>query len=318
MRLLLLVVLLGGCPRTPPDPDGPPRRLVVSERFDGPAGRGYGAAVAFVGDEVRIGAPWQGPGAVYGPDGMVLSGTDGDRLGETLLGGSTLYAGAPGRGEGGALLDGSGTEVITGAAGEALGGAPVLHGGVLVALGLSGPQGEGVEWQPDGRLWSLASVSLAAGADPVLLGGLRSGGIAWPGGSLPGPSALGRGLAGCDLDGDGDEDLVIADPLTGRVDLHVVDDLGSLDLSAPTHRHDLGPGAGRVVACLDGGVVVGAPDRLAGAAVAWLRRPLTDDPPSWVLGRTGGSFGHSLAVGSRGVLVGDPASSEVRLLVGAD
>jgi len=313
-----LTLASAACPgRQEPDLAEAPRRFTVEDRLTGPAERGFGAAVAWEGSEPRVGAPWQGAGAVYGPQGVLLEGVDGDRLGETLLGGASLVVGAPGRAGDGALLDASGQVTIAGQSGEHFGGAPVQHGDELVALGLSGAVGSGgTSFSPQGGLWSLASVQLSQGAEPVLIGGLRSGGVAWPSGRRDRPGALGRGLLGCDVDRDGDQDLVLADPLTGHVDVHVLDDPSALDLDAPTRRWELGPGAGRALGCVAGGVLVGAPDQPRGGAIHWLRNPLESDPPEVIFGSSG-RLGHSLAVGPERVLVGDPRLGEALILAPA-
>lgn len=314
-RFLLLLLALGAC-RGDPAPQAPPERLEEARRLTGDATRGFGAAVAFVDGSLRVGMPWHGPGEVWSEAGPVLTGQDGDRLGETLLGGGRLIAGSPGRGEGGALVDASGAVVLAGAAGERLGGAPVQHGDEVVAIGLTAVVGAGSRWEPPGPLWSLVSLDMD-GQGPVLVGGLVSGGVAWPGSVRAGSGALGRGLLACDLDGDGDDELIVADPLDGRVQVHAGD---LLRLDAPDHELVLGPGAGRTLACLRGGLLVGAPDASGGGALAWVREPLRADPEDavWIRGGAGSRLGHALAVHEGQVAVGDPGRGEVRVLVGAD
>lgn len=316
MRLGLLAASLGlvGCTGGRGEEDAP-RRWEEVRRVSGSAERGYGASVAYVGSKLHIGEPWQGPGRVHDEDGPVLTGEDGDRTGESLLGGERLVVGRPGRTDGGAVVDLTGAVLIQGDPGEALGGAPVLHGDELVALGASGVHGASTRWTASSPLWSLVSARLD-GTSPSLVAGLLSGGVAWDGGELAAPGALGRGLTACDLDGDGDEDLILSDPLSGRVQLHLIDDLASLDLDRPSHEILLEPGAGRSLACFRGGLWVGGPDQTVSGAVWWIRRPLqaTVEDAELIRGPAGSRLGHAMAIATDEVAIGDPGRGEVRVL----
>lgn len=313
--LLGLVVVVSSACRGRGAAEEAPRRWEEAARLTGPVERGYGAAVAWVGADIRVGAPWHGPGRVYDAAGaVVLEGVDGDRLGETLASGRSLAAGAPGRAGGGALVDESGEVLVAGPPG--FGGAPLWHAGELVGLAPDTARGRTTSISYGEPVWSLASLA-PAGPDSqaVLVAGRVAGGLLVAGRALPASGALGRGITACDVDQDGDDDLVLADPSTGRVDVHVIDDLSDLDLEMPQASFSLGRGAGRSLGCVFGGLWVGAPDLEDGGAIAWIRRPLEAGAEvEWTRGGGGSRLGHSLAVSGTEVLVGDPGRGEVRHL----
>ena len=302
------MALLGGC--RAPDEDGfrrAPRDWHLDATLVGEASRGFGLAVGMAPEGTpRIGAPLRGA-RLHAGESVRLEG-DGF-LGAAVAGD---LVGAPGQGSGGRILDGSGATVAEGAAGRRLGTALIQGPGGWTALDGRGVVGAGA-FEAGERLWSLAWVDLD-GRGGQAIAGRAVGGLAHAGGRLEGPATLGRGLTGCDLDADGDDELVVGEPGTGRVFLYRVDDLDGIDLGVPDATLDLGAGAGFAVACVRGGLLVGAPDRPGGGAVAWVRRPLEDpDGVRWLAGRPGGRLGHALAVGGGRILAGDPGSGEVRV-----
>lgn len=321
LGIAMALVLLVGCRAVGEDGFRDlPRRWKVEQTLSGDAERGYGAAVAWEGDEIRIGEPWQGPGRLHDEDGVLLTGEEGDRLGEALLWNEQLWIGAPGRGEGGAILRGlTGRVEHTGVPGRELGGALAWHEGSVLGLTTRGFRAGFGSFQLSKRVWSVAVLQPApaarsTGSEVVL--GLASGGFG-PYLELESTTVggtLGRALLACDVDLDGDDDLVAGDPVAGEVRVYVWDGLGPLDPTAPTRTHALGPGAGFALACLRGGVLVGAPHRSGGGGVAWLAEPLTDGDPQWIEGQAGGSLGFALSVGPGRVLAGDPGRGEVVIL----
>lgn len=311
MRLVFVSLGLIAC--TAPDADGfrrLPGSWAVERVITGDAARGFGAAVAVdAGGDVLVGAPWQGPGRVHRGSEIVLEGVDGDFLGSALVGGEALLVGAPGRA---AVVDAQGAALLEGEADSWVGGAVVRHAGGVAAVGRSGVFGAG-GFEVGERVWSLAAVRLD-GRTTDLVAGLASGGVAWATDRRVASGAIGRGLLACDVDLDGDDDLVVADPLAGTVAVFVLDELSALDLSAPTRRHDLGAGAGRSLACVRGGVLVGAPEQ-SPAGIAWIRRPLEATDVRWLSAAASpSSLGFSIAVGGGRAVVGDPERGEVLVL----
>jgi hypothetical protein len=310
-RLAACAVVLVGCARA--DAQGfrfVPGSWSVERVVAGDAAAGFGAAVAFAEDRTPwVGAPWQGPGRVFHGDAVFLEGVDGDFLGTSLLGGPDLLVGAPGRS---AVMGIDGGVVLQGEAERWAGGAVVRSGAGVAALGRGGVVGEGA-FDVGERLWSLVTAELD-GRSSTVIAGVASGGVAWRDGRAVADGALGRGLAACDLDGDGDDDLALADPIAGRVAVFVVDRAADLDLARPDRVHDLGPGAGRSLACVRGGLLIGAPER-SPAGVAWLERPLADGEAAWIEASAArSSLGFSLAVGQGRAAAGDPGRGEVWVL----
>ncbi|MFK7929549.1 MAG: hypothetical protein AB8H79_15235 [Myxococcota bacterium] len=320
MKWLILLGLAGGCRTKVSDAfDTLPRRWDVADTLRGPSENGYGAAVAWLDGEPIVGAPWHGPGRLYGSSGVLLEGQDADRLGEALLGGAELWVGAPGRGDGGAVLRGlSGQVVEQGEAGEGLGRGLAEHDAGVVALSRRGyrPLGSATVATPT-PTWSILSInpSRDSPVNGTILLGYSSGSVGLAEASTtPRPTALGRSMLRCDLDQDGDDDVVIGDPLAGRVQFYVIDSMGAFDVDQPTFVQDLGPGAGFALGCVKGGVLVGAPDRPGGGAVAWLREPLTSQDVTWIEGEAKGKLGHSISVGPGRVLIGDPGLGQAWIL----
>jgi hypothetical protein len=165
-------------------------------------------------------------------------------------------------------------------------------------------------WESDEPLWSLAV--LRAGRRTHLVAGRVAGGVQIDGRSLGGAGALGRGIASYDLDGDGRDELILGDPRSGRVEIHVVEDPATFVVDAPRVAHDLGVGAGSALLCIGRGLAVGAPDRLGGGGVAWLRAPL--DPrraAEWLDATAGVHGGHALAYRDGWLYAGDPGAGRV-------
>lgn len=306
--IALAALVLLGCQRsdelgfTPADFD-------VATVLNGPADAGYGAALAVGADGVvRVGAPWGVGGGLFRAEELVLPSAPGEWLGAAIVGGSRVLVSAPGRGGGVVLREGGRLEV-EGGPDDRLGSRLVQVDGELASIttyGVSGPAG----WRVDEPLWSLTAVAL--GGRSMLVAGLRSGGVATAGGAIRAGGALGRGLTACALIDDDREELVVADPLVGRVQIHRVAADGTVDLAAPIVRHDLGPGAGASMLCIGHGLAVGAPDRVGGGGLAWFAEPLDPEAtPLWIEGVAGVRAGHALAFGAETLFVGDPGAGRV-------
>lgn len=309
--IVLAVLVLLGCQR--PDELGfTPADFDVVTVLNGPANAGYGAALAVGADGVvRVGAPWGVGGGLFRAEELVLPGAPGEWLGAAIVGGSRVLVSAPGR-DGGVVLREGGRVEVEGGPDDRLGSRLVQVDGELASVttyGVSGSAG----WRGGEPLWSLTAVDL--GGRSTLVAGLRSGGVAIAGRAMRAEGALGRGLIACELIDDDREELVIADPLVGRVQIHRIDASGTLDLAAPIVRHNLGPGAGASMLCIGGGLAVGAPDRVGGGGLAWLAEPLDPEArPIWVEGVAGVRAGHALAFGAESLFVGDPGAGRVVVL----
>ncbi len=317
--LVVLAVAAAGCRRG--EADRTPRGFEPVRVVSGPVDAGFGVAVAFDADgALWVGAPWAADGGLFREEQRVLAGEEGAWLGAALAGGGPVRAAAPGL-RGGVVLDAAGAVVAEGEPGDRLGSRLIVVDGAPVSIGrrgVVGPRG----WATDERLWSLAALRLDDAV--VLVAGQAAGGVQIDGRAVPAEGATGRGLAACDVDGDGRDELIVADPRAGRVAVHVVADPTRFTLDDPAAVHALGPGAGLALLCVGRGLVVGAPDRVGGGGAAWLRRPLTDDPPAWLDGVPGTNAGHSLAwspppdaggATEPGTLaVGDPAAGRVVVL----
>lgn len=307
---LTVGLLAVGCRRSSPDDLPTPVDLRLSDRLDGPAEAGYGAALAFdAAGVLLVGAPWGDGGGLFRDEERVLAAEPGDWLGAAIVGGQQVRVAAPGRGAG-QILDLEGRVVEEGAPGDRLGSRLVATRRGVASItrgGVSGPDG----WRSDARLWSLTVVR--QGRRETLVAGRAEGGLEIGGRLVQGASALGRGIAACDLSGDGVPELILGDPLTGRVAIHAGGDLDALNLVAPIVAHDLGPGAASAFACAGRSLFVGAPDRVGGGGVAWLRQPLQERAaPVWLDGMPERqNLGHAVAYDGARLAIGDPGQGRV-------
>lgn len=230
-------------------------------RLEGDPESGWGHALAWVGEELAISQPFAAPGAVLREDGSAwLSGEGQDLLGLSLAGGESLVVGAPrAQGDGAVLVDGQpvlqGGGVGWGVVRQPEGVAALASGGCVQST-----QAEG--WCVGERLYSLASVQLAQDAEPVLVAGMVRGGLAWEGAVHPRgepDQELGLAVVGCDLDGDGDEDLVVGSPGIHQVHAWLVDALPD-ELPDPDVVFEGEGRFGHALACSPDGLWVGAPE----------------------------------------------------------
>jgi hypothetical protein len=153
-------------------------------------------------------------------------------------------------------------------------------------------------------LWSL--IAIDGGASWAA--GLANGGVVVNGRTTVGPGAWGRGLAACDLgEGRGDE-LVVGDPLSGRVSVHRAGDLAA-GSNEPLVTLELGVGAGAPLVCQRNTLWIGAPAR---SELIVLEDPL-GRARQRILKGDGGRFSASIAVDGDQLLVGDPESGVARL-----
>lgn len=308
LAVAAIVTLLAACDRRRGE-EPTPMGFDAERAFSGPVDAGYGAAVAVGPDgAVRVGAPWDEGGGLFREAERVLVGAPGDWLGAAVVGGADVLVAAPGR-SGGVVLSEDGTVVIAGQVGARLGGRLARAPDGLVSIGAAGVVGPG-GWLSEEPLWSLAV--LRSGRSVHLVAGRAAGGVQVDGRRVDAAGSSGRGLAACDLDGDGRDELVLGDPRTGRVEIHVVADPATFTLGAPTTVHELGVGAGSAILCVGRGLAVGAPDRLGGGGVAWLRAPLDlRRAPDWLDATAGVHGGHSLAYADGWLYAGDPGAGRV-------
>lgn len=311
----LFVLMLAACPGRNGKNDAP-ARFDELERISGPAEQGFGASVAWVRDDLYIGAPWYGSGKVFLRDSLVLEGESADRLGEALAGGDRLRIGSPGRGEGGAVVGSDGSVLYEGQAGDHLGGSPFVWGKETWFLTSEGARSEARTLSVDGMPWSSAVGAFDGSTEQWVLG-LVGGGVSWEGGRRAGPVGWGRTLVACDVDQDKDDELVVADAASGEVFVFAIDSLAEFSSAEPTARFSLGRGAGLAIDCFRGGLLVGAPSLAGGGAIAWIRRPLQDDfdDVTWIRGGQGSRLGHAIAVADDKIAIGDPGRGQVRILV---
>ncbi len=278
----------------------------------GPAGIGYGHSVAWVGESLAVGAPVDASGGHVFIDGaLVLTGEGSDFLGSALVGGEALIVASPRHGGGrGALLDRDGQTLWAGDEAVGLGSRPVRHREGLAALRVGGVVSQaGDGWSESGRLWSLASVDLGAGAQLVagrVDGRLSVSGLAL--GPADAASELGYSLSPCTIGGE----TMLAVGVPGRDEVRLlgsVDEAGMAD--AIVIRGHARTRFGHAVLCQDGQLWVGAPS--GAGAVFHVPDPLSGELGwSWTAPGPHEQAGFALDRSPSGILAaGAPGSNRV-------
>ncbi|MCO4744139.1 MAG: hypothetical protein KC912_05085 [Proteobacteria bacterium] len=291
------------------DPSGA-FRLIRTE--SGPPDRGFAHALAWWGDDLAVGAPL-GPSPGVWVDGeQRISGPADSFTGSAL--GPELVA-SP-RDGGGKVLGQTGEVLWAGTGDESAGSHPVATARGIASVRVDGVMLDETLLETPERLVSLAAGDFGSGEQ--LVGGLRGGGLWTEAGTIPGELEVGRALALCDMDEDGDLDLAVGAPGQSRVLLFLVDNLADVDLSQPTAVLTPPQGrAGQALACAGAALVVGAPQAYDGAGwVGWYAAPLSLDlAVASQKGQRRESLGFSLAVSPAGlVAAGAPGEGGVYVL----
>lgn len=308
---ILLLVAAASC-RRGGGPEDPPASFRIVETLSGPSEAGYGASVAFdAQDQLWVGAPYGLEGGLFRREHQVLAGLPGAFLGASVIGEPEVLVSAPGLGQ---ILRADGTVAWQGDPGRREGQRAVWTSDGLLSIGHTGVVGPG-GFDSVAQLWSLVEVRHRRGAS--VFAGRIDGSLMGSHGVVPGGGALGRGLAACDLSGDGSEELIVADPVRGRVQIHAMRTVSAaeeLSLDTPVASHSLGEGAGLAFGCFEGGLLVGAPDR-RGGGVFWLIAPLESGSPAIRIDGISGVYaGHAIGVSESSVAVGDPGAGAVLVL----
>lgn len=288
---MMFLVWPFGCP----EPEPPPVERATWEKqstIKGSRETGFGLAVAYGPTQLALGLPLTVPARVVAADGTEIA-RGGDFFGSSIRShGDTFLVGS---------LDAA---------------APVAHRGEIASISgrtVSGDHG----WTDEARLWSLVSGRFD-GVTETLIAGRVDGMLSVEGQPLAqaGTGELGHSLAACDLDADGDDDLVVGVPVPGEVRLYLTDDPWELDLGSPHHVFAAGGRLGHAVACSSGWVLGGAPeyDERSGRVVG---APVDDlDSPLFVNGVAEARLGASVSVRPDGkrIAVGAPGIGEVWVL----
>ena len=302
MDVALLALLIFGCARRADEGlwvEHAGKNWTTTRTASGGLGDGFGYSLAFGGDQLLLGLPFAVPGRVVTIDGdEVLVGEGRDYLGSALAYGDHWLIGAPGAFDGrGAVYDELGVVLLKGEEKEGLGGKPIVHGqgfAVLKHRGVVSTLDDG--WGVQRRLWQLCSGDFDGDGKPTLIAGIVGGGLSVSGVEVSPPAQTGDfgfALAVCELDGDGDDDLVVGAPTPGRVYLYLTDD--PRDLPPPERILDIGARGGQALVCASGKLAVGAPG--GGGRVWWFGDPLQGDGELVVEGESSlAAMGAALAI----------------------
>ncbi|TNE87451.1 MAG: hypothetical protein EP330_18480 [Deltaproteobacteria bacterium] len=325
MRLLALALALTGCggkcepmPEVPGDGidqdcDGgdPSGAFRVLATYEGAPDLGFGHDVAFWPEGLAIGAPLgELPGVFLGNE-RVLTGPPHSFAGSSVRDGLVAVP----RSGAGEIWDAQGQVAWTGAGTTPGGGAARRTSAGFASLHPDGVRlGEAFTATPS-RPVSLLVADFGSGEQA--LAGLLGGGLWVEGRVLGEERELGRGLAACDFDGDGDRDLAVGRPASNLVDVFLIDDLATLDLTAPSGTvHPPEGRAGHAVACSEDGLVVGAPQ--AGGGAGWVgvyEAPLVLDlPRASLAGARREGLGFAVAGSGARIAASAPGEGRVYLL----
>ncbi len=290
---------------------------------------GFGHAV-WLGERLLVGAPFSGERVGALPDGAAYTfdvtwasdATLDASSGGRLAGGPSAALGAALASDpAGTWIAAPGAGTLVDAAGAVVLEVPELGGAVAARDGRLAVRTRDGAWA-DGRSSALGrrAEALAWLADGTLVVGHRHGEVAVRVGARTIARAslvdeAGAALLVADVDGDGDEDLVVGAPGSGRV--YVVDPADPPASFDPSTA--IGPGDGRFGAALGstaaGVLEVGAPMYGADAQGAVYRLDGLGPPSILAIGESAGaSFGAALHGTPRGLAVGAPGAGLVRVL----
>jgi len=333
MAAPLLVLLMTSCAQNATQTDAPPQ---VSADADADAdtdsdadtdadtdadplmgstdGEGFGAAVAFVGTDLYIGAPHGEQGRVvrYQAGKLTPVVTAGGRTGSALAGGDDLLIGAPLTNSGsGAVLAVDGSTLLTG---ESAGLAVAWADDWLAATATgwqSAADGETTPARPaslaalsDGVAWTVG-VGMLTGDIALVAGGLRFT-------RLSAQDEAGFALAVGDVDGDGQSEWILGAPGAGRVDV-----LSAVDLSIEATLSGTGRfGAALAAGDVDGDgitdLLIGSPtagESLEGAATLYTSGDLSAPAATFSGTTAGDQLGFAVAVAPGVLALGAPGSA---------
>lgn len=277
-------------------------------------GEGFGAAVAFVGEDLYIGAP-------HGDQGRVLRYRSGKledvveadgRAGSALAGGSALLIGAPlTDGGSGAVLDVDGSTLHTGSSA----GLAVAWADEWLAATATGWQSATDSGTTPARPASIAALS--DGSSWTVGVGMLTGDVALVAGGLSfarlsDQDEAGFALAAGDVDGDGQVEWILGAPGAGRVDV-----LSAADLSIEATLSGTGRfGAALAVGDVDGDgiddLLIGSPnagESVEGAAALYTGGDLSSPAATFTGTDTGDQLGFAVAVAPGVLALGAPGGA---------